>query len=63
MEKITTPSNKAFMMEAITPAERVLVETMQIADPLARMIGTTSPLEEIRVKAVDSICAPEEFLI
>lgn len=53
MEKITTLSDEAFMVEAIIPIERTPVKIIEVACPPAEMIGTTSLLEEIRVKVVD----------
>lgn len=54
-ENITTPSNEAFIVEAIISIERAPLETTKATSPLMGMIGTTSLMEETRIKVVDSI--------
>lgn len=63
VENITTPFDKVFIIEAIVLAKKTPKETMDVTNPPAGMISTTSLLKEIRVKAVDSIYALKESLV
>lgn len=63
VEDIPTPSKEAFVVEIIVLPWETPVETMEAVSPLEGMIGTTSSLEEIMVKAVDSIHASKASLM
>lgn len=44
VEDISTPPDEAFMVEAIVPSKRVLIEVIDIADLPKGVLGIASPL-------------------
>lgn len=58
IEHITTPLDKAFVMEAIVPSERASVKIAKAIDPSKGMIGTISPTFDPLVGMISTMGLP-----
>lgn len=59
VENITTSLDKAFMVEAIIPSQRVLVEVGDAADSLKEMVGiTSSPIIDLPAGMISTTSPP-----